>query len=197
MDSSGPHRRRRAGAGSRGLRWVIRSLTVIIAVSLAGGIAAALAGGPLSDLGSGAGGLFGIPSLLTTLIALFVAIPTATVVARQARHSPGWLRAGVVVAAGAWIVAIGYFVIAHAVDPCVNGWWHARTRIGDQPLCERFGPELNVHTRFHLLAHAAPAAVLLAAYVWSIRRWVTVEQCVQRSSSRLRSAGSRATDIAR
>lgn len=48
-----------------------------------------------------------------------------------------------VIAAGAWIVAIGCFVIGHAVDPCVNGWWDARSRIGDQRLCERFGPDLN------------------------------------------------------
>ena len=55
--------------------------------------------------------------------------------------------------------------------PCVNGWWDARSRIGDQLLCERFGSELNWHTRFHLLAHAAPASVLLGAYLWAIRRW--------------------------
>ena len=140
-------------------------------VSLIGGVAAALIGGSLTDLGSGAGGLFGIPSILTTLIALFVAIPAAVAISRQTRLSPGRLRAAIVIGSGAWIVAIGYFVVAHAVDPCVNGWWDAQSRIGDQPLCERFGQELNWHTRFHLLAHAAPAAVLLGAYLWAIRRW--------------------------
>jgi len=50
-----------------------------------------------------------------------------------------------VIAAGAWIVAIGYLVVAHAVDPCVNG--------------------------FHLLAQAAPAAALPVLYLWAIRRW--------------------------
>ncbi len=156
---------------SRGVRWTIRSFTVVIAISLVGGIAAAAVGGSLTDLGSGAGGLYAVPALLTTLIALFVAIPAAVAVARQARGSPGWFRTGVMVAAGAWIVAIGYFEVAHAVDPCVNGWWDASSRIGEQPLCERFGTELNWHTRFHLLAHAAPAAVLLAIYLGAVRRW--------------------------
>lgn len=155
----------------RSLRWTIRSFVVVIAVSLLGALASALVGGSLTDLGSGAGGLFGIPSILTTLIALFVAIPAAMAVARQTRHSLGWFRSAVVIAIGAWVVAIGYFVVAHEVDPCANGWWDSRTRIGDQPLCERFGPDLNWHTRFHLLAHAAPAAVLLGAYLWAIRRW--------------------------
>ena len=132
----------------------MRSFAAVIIVSLIGGIAAALVGGSLSDLGSGAGGLFGIPSILTTLIALLMAIPAAVAVSRQALRSPGWLRAAVVTGIGAWVVAIGYFVVAHAVDPCVNGWWDGRSRIGDQPLCERFGSELNWHTRFHLLAHA-------------------------------------------
>lgn len=159
---------------SAGLRWTVRSLTVVIAVSLIGGIAAAALGGSFTELGSGAGGLYGIPSLLTTLIALFVAVPASVGIARQARRSPGWLRAAIIVGGGAWIVAIGYFVVAHALDPCVNGWWDARSRIGDQPLCERFGSELNWHTRFHLLAHAAPAAVLLVVYLWAIRRWATL-----------------------
>ncbi len=160
---------------SRGVRWTTRSLTVVIVVSLIGGIAAAVLGGALSNLGSGAGGLFGIPSILTTLIALLLAMPAAVGMVRQTRRSPGWLRSATVIAVGAWIVAIGYFMVAHAVDPCVNGWWDSRSRIGDQPLCERFGPDLNWHTRFHLLAHAAPATVLLATYLWAAKRWAQLD----------------------
>ena len=159
--------------GSRSLRWTTRSLTIVIVASLIGGVAAAALGGSFTDLGSGAGGLFGIPSALTTMIALFIALPAAVIAARQAGHAPGWLRHAAVIGAGAWIVAFGYFMVAHAVDPCVNGWWDARSRIGNQPLCERFGSELNWHTRFHLLAHAVPAAVLLAIYLRAIRRWPT------------------------
>jgi len=155
----------------RGLRFTTRSMTAVIVVSLIGGLAAAVLGGSLSELGSGAGGLFGIPSLLTTLIALFLAVPTAIGMALQARHSTGWLRWGAVTVVGAWLVAIGYFVVAHAVDPCFNGWWDNHSRIGDQPLCRRYGRELNWHPRFHLLAHAAPAAILLALYLFALRRW--------------------------
>lgn len=170
-------------AGSRWLRWTVRSFTTVIGVSLTAGIAAATVGGPLTDLGSGAGGLFGIPTILTTAIALFLAIPAGVIASRGARRSPGWLKAAVVIAGGAWIVAVGYFVVAHAVDPCINGWWDSASRIGDQPLCERFGPELNWHTRFHLLAHAAPAALLSAAYSWAIRRWAIVEPAPAVSTS--------------
>lgn len=165
----GPRHRYR----KRRLRWTIRAFVVVIGVSVVGGVAAAAIGGPLTGLGSGAGGLAGIPSLLTTLIALVLAVPAAIGIARRTRGSPGWVRATVVVGLGAWVVAIGYFVVAHAVDPCVNGWWDATSRIGGQPLCERYGAELNWHTRFHLLAHAGPAALLLGAYVLAVGRWGT------------------------
>ncbi|MDG2026236.1 MAG: hypothetical protein P8J50_03945 [Acidimicrobiales bacterium] len=149
------------------MMWLIGAVVV---VSLVGGVAAALVGRGLVDPGSGAGGLFGMPSTLLTLIALVLGVPAAVMVARAVRPGDGWVGAAVIVGAGAWIVAIGYFVVAHAVDPCLNGWWDGRSRIGSQPLCERFGPELNWHTRFHLLAHAAPAAGLFAIYFWAVRR---------------------------
>lgn len=156
---------------SRSLRWTTRSLVIVVSVSVAAGAAAAIIGGPLTVLGSGAGGLLGIPAILTTLIALLLAIPAGIGIARRTRGSPGWFRAAIVIGGGAWVVAVGYFVVAHAIDPCVNGWWDGRSRIGGQPLCERFGAELNWHTRFHLLAHAAPAVPLLAGYLWAIGRW--------------------------
>lgn len=153
------------------VRWTIRTLIAVIAVSVVAGVAAALIGGSLTGLGSGYGGLDGYPSLLTALIAVFLALPAAVMAARQVRGSARWLRVPVVVAGGAWLVAISYALVAHVIDPCVNGWWDLQTRVGDQPLCERFGSELNWHTRFHLLAHAAPAALLLVGYTWAIRRW--------------------------
>lgn len=156
---------------SRAVRLTVNAFSVVIGISLLLGLVAAAAGGSLSDLGEGVGGLYGVPSLLTTVIAVFVALPAAVAMGRRAQRAPGWLRHALVVAAGAWIVAIGYVQVAHSIDPCVNGWWDPRSRIGDQALCERFGTELNWHTRFHLLAHAGPAAALLAVYVWSLRHW--------------------------
>lgn len=176
---------RGASRSSRSLRWTVRSLVIVIAVSVVAGAAAAIIGGPLTDLGSGAGGLFGIPSMLTALISLLLAIPAGIGIAKRTRNSPGWFRAAIVISGGSWIVAVGYFVVAHAIDPCVNGWWDGSSRIGGQPLCERFGAELNWHTRFHLLAHAAPAAVLLAGYLWAIGRWGSPHADLDAPSSRV------------
>lgn len=151
--------------------WMMRALTLIIAISVVAGIAAAAVGGSLSDLGSGYGGLYGLPAMLLTALALLLGIPAAVIIGRRLGPESGRLRIAVLVIAGVWVVAIGYSMVAHIVDPCVNGWWDARSRIGSQPLCERFGSELNWHTRFHLLAHAAPAAVLLGVYIYLIKRW--------------------------
>ncbi|MGI9624119.1 MAG: hypothetical protein ACR2PK_14890 [Acidimicrobiales bacterium] len=150
--------------------WLIWTLTIIIVVSLVAGIAAASIGGSLSDLGSGYGGLYGLPAMLLSALALLV-ILAAVIVGRSLGPKSGRLRIAILVIAGVWLVAIGYSMVAHMVDPCVNGWWDARSRVGSQRLCERFGSELNWHTRFHLLAHAAPAAVLLGVYMYVIRRW--------------------------
>ena len=98
-------------------------LGIIIVVSVVGGLADALIGRGFTDLGDGAGGLFGVPSLLLTLVALVLGLPAAAIVARLVRPADGWIGVAVLVGAGAWVVAIGYFVVAHAVDPCVNGWW--------------------------------------------------------------------------
>jgi hypothetical protein len=141
-------------------------------VSFIGGVAAVVLGGPFTDLGTGAGGLGAIPSLLLDLTAVAIGAPASVLVARQLRTEAAWLRATATAGGGLWIIAVGYFVIAHWVDPCVNGWWDSGTRIGSQPLCERFGNELNWHTRVHLLAHAAPATILVVGYVWAVRRWV-------------------------
>ncbi|MFZ9042097.1 MAG: hypothetical protein ACO225_10510 [Ilumatobacteraceae bacterium] len=153
------------------MRLTSESLAVVVSVSVVMGLAAALVGGPLTGLGSGFGGLYGLPAMIMLLIAVGIAIPAAVVTARRAGRLHRRLGAAAVIAGGAWVVAIGYSSVAHAVDPCLNGWWDAASHIGDQPLCERFGNELNWHSRFHLLAHAVPAAVLLAAYLWSVVRW--------------------------
>ena len=76
----------------RAIRWTIGSLAVVVVVSVIAGVVAALFGGSLTDLGSGAGGLYGIPSLLTTAIALLVAMPVAVLTARRADRVAGRLR---------------------------------------------------------------------------------------------------------
>ena len=133
--------------------------------------AAALIGGSFSRLGDGYGGLWGIPALVLTLIALVVGVVAAIKAARSLGPGSGRLRIALLLVVGVWVVAIGYSVVAHLVDPCVHGWWDETSRVGFQPLCERFGAELNWNTRFHLLAHAVPAGVLLALYLSIVQRW--------------------------
>lgn len=153
------------------VRLMTATVTVVIVVSVVAGIGAAALGGSLTDLGSGYGGLWGVPALLLTFAALILGVAAVIAIGRAFGPEVRRLRLAVLVLAGVWVVAIGYTSVAHLVDPCVNGWWDASSRIGSQPLCERFGSELNWHTRFHLFAHAVPAAILLVPYVWAMRRW--------------------------
>ncbi|MGI9597566.1 MAG: hypothetical protein ACR2QK_15485 [Acidimicrobiales bacterium] len=143
----------------------------MVALSLIAGIAAAALGGSVTKLGNGYGGLWGLPALLLTIVALVLGVAAAIAIARTVPPEARRFRLAVLALAGAWLVAIGYGNVAHLIDPCANRWWDANSRIGSQPLCERFGSELNWHTRFHLVAHAAPAAILLVPYLWAIRRW--------------------------
>ncbi len=159
-------------SNSRLVRWLVRALFVITGVSAVAGIAAAAIGGPFADLGSGFGGLWGVPALLLVLLALGVGIPAGVKVARRLRSDRRWLLAALIVVGGVFVVAFGYVQVAHSTDPCANGWLDLRSRIGSQPLCERFGSEVSWHTRFHLAAHALPGFGLLAAYAWGVNRWV-------------------------
>ncbi|MDX2379541.1 MAG: hypothetical protein QNM02_07265 [Acidimicrobiia bacterium] len=157
------------------------TITLVVVVAVVAGMVAATLGGSLTDLGSGYGGLWGLPALLLTLIALVLGVAAAIKIGLELSPESGRLRIVVLLVAGAWLVAMVYANVAHMVDPCANGWWDASSRVGSQPLCERFGSELNWHTRFHLLAHAGPAAILLVAYLWAIQRWgTTVNGPVQR-----------------
>ena len=54
----------------------------------------------------------GVPwETLVLSVALFVALPAAVAMGRHAQRTDGWLRAAAVVGVGAWVVAIGYFVL--------------------------------------------------------------------------------------
>lgn len=154
------------------LRWgrlLAGSFAAVVLVSFALGIVAAVVGRSTTRLGEGAGGLFAFPSLVTTALAL-ASIPLAIVIAR--RSATRRIRSAAVLVGGAWVIAVGYIGVAHALDPCTNGWWDTSSRIGGQRLCERFGSDLNWHTRFHLLAHAAPAVLMVWLYAAAVRRFV-------------------------
>lgn len=147
------------------------TVVLVIVTALVAGGAAALIGGSFSSLGDGYGGLWGVPALVLPLIALVLGVVAAIKIARSLGRGSGRLRIVLLVVVGVWVVAIGYSEVAHLVDPCVHGWWDETSQVGSQPLCERFGSELNWNTRFHLLAHAVPAGVILALYLWTVQRW--------------------------
>ena len=134
------------GANSSGLpcivRWMILSLTVVIVLSVVAGVAATVVGGSLTRFGDGFGGLYGAPALLLTFIALMVGIPATIIVTKRLGPDDRRLRAGVVVLVGVWVIGVGYAQIAHSIDPCANGWWDARSRVGSRSLvaCEEKRP---------------------------------------------------------
>lgn len=150
---------------------MVIAVVLVLAIAVVGGGVAALFGGSLSELGEGYGGLWGAPALGLTLVALVLGTDAAIKISRDLRPGSGRLRIALLVVIGVWVVAVGYSEVAHQFDPCARRWWDARSQVGSQPLCERFGSELNWDTRFHLLAHAVPAALLLGINLWAIRRW--------------------------
>ncbi len=142
-------------------RLVVAVITVVVAASFVLGVVAAAVGGPLEALGNGFGGLQGVPALL-----LLVAALAGPVVAWRSAQPRPWP------AIGLWplVVLMTFAFVAHGIDPCVIGLLDGASRLGEQPLCERFGSDLNIHTRYHLLLHAAVAAVAVGA----VRRWFPV-----------------------
>lgn len=156
---------------TRVLRVMLVVVGLLVVIALVGGVAAALFGGSLSELGEGYGGLWGWPATILPLIALVLGVTAAIKISRDLGPGSGRLRIALLVVVGVWVVAIGYSEVAHIADPCVRGWWDEQSKLGSQPLCERFEAELNWNTRFHLLAHAVPAALLLGLYLWAVHRW--------------------------
>lgn len=144
------------------LRWLlVVGLLVANVVLLAMGAIAAAFGGELTSWGNGAGGLDGWADLSQTIFSLAVGVAAGIATFREGRAIP----IAVAVFATGLLIGTGYLIGGHLVDPCDRGWWDARNRIGDQPLCERFGFELGIHTRFHLLLHATlgvPSAAIAA-----------------------------------
>jgi hypothetical protein len=134
------------------------------------GVLVALSGGPLRFLGDGFGGGWGIPSL-ALLLAAVLGLP-ALLAAIFDLIRGRWAGATrLLLFLGPLLVGFGFDFIAHLVDPCFNGLWTIRSTLGEIPLCERFGLELNIHTRFHLLLHAAGAMPLAGLFWLALQKW--------------------------
>jgi hypothetical protein len=67
-------------------------------------------------------------------------------------------------------VALGYFFVPHAVDPCSVGLWDLQSRIGTQSLCEFAAGSVSTNVRFHLLEHALVTAVLFLPWAALVLR---------------------------
>ncbi len=147
-----------------------RIILINCGLSLFLGLLAAVVGGPLTALGNGIGGANGIPDLVF-LIAVLLGLPGLirgiTGIIKKEYHQVKW----VFVFAGPLFISTGYILIAHALDPCLNGLWDLSSRIGNTiPLCERFGPEINIHTRFHYLWHVLPTLPLVWLYGYFLNK---------------------------
>lgn len=165
---------------NRGTRWQRRAdrlarfafqiMLITIVIGLALGLAAALTGGALTRLGSGPGGLWGVPDMIL-IVTMLLGVPSLILgfVALSQRH---WRDVARMLAYfGPLVISAGYIIIPHILDPCARGVWGVFSAFRDIPLCERFGLELNVHTRFHLFWHVAPTGILVAVYGLALRRW--------------------------
>ena len=141
-------------------------LAVDFTVSLIIGSLVAIRWPFLSEWGGGFGGGNGLP-VLGYLIALFLGVPSLLAAIQDSNNRVGRLIPFV----GPFIILVGFAGVSHALDPCVTGLWDASSRLGSQTLCERFGAELNIHTRFHLLYHAIFPTVVLVPLYWLALGW--------------------------
>ena len=150
-------------------RWSFWLIVINLAVWFLLGVLAALIGGPLTNLGNGLGGGWGMADLLFGL-AMLLALPSLFV----GFYDLFKKRSGAVSKIMAYIfaltIALGYIFIAHSLDPCFLGIWTIFSKLGAIPLCEFFGPELNIHTRFHLLWHVLPTLPLVLLYGLILKR---------------------------
>ncbi len=141
------------------LGWQILLVTSALSVLL--GILAAVFGGAFTELGRGVGGGNGFPTLIFLIPALFGLI---LLVQNIFKKKKDWSLL-LLVFLGPLIISFGYIIIAHEFDPCFNDLWNINSQIGDGiRLCERFGNEINIHTRFHYLWHITPTIPLIWLY---------------------------------
>ena len=146
-------------SGLARLGW--RIILLVSGISLLLGLLAALVGGSLTALGNGPGGGNDIPDLVFSISIILGLFLVFRGVIKREKTKTRWLFVFV----GPLLISIGYILIAHTFDPCDNGLWDLSSRIGESiPLCERFGSEINIHTRFHYLWHIVPTLPLVWLY---------------------------------
>ena len=143
------------------------------AVSAVLGLVAAAVGGPLSALGAGPGGLWGVPQLLLLAVAGLVGAPVGIAAVLGGIRRGAWRRVayGSAMLLGPLLLAFGSFAVPHAVDPC-GGTFDLRTRVASVPVCMRYDSTaggISVDDRFHLLLHGAVAGPMAVPVLLHIR----------------------------
>jgi hypothetical protein len=144
-------------------------------ISLIFGLIAALFGGRFERFGVGIGGGYGVPDLIFLVAALF-GLPSflhglRLLIGRE-RGASRWLLAFL----GPLLISFAYILVPHTLDPCSNGLWTLTDQIGTSvQLCERFGSDIDIHTRFHYLWHILPTL----PFVWIYRKVMPVRTAVR------------------
>jgi hypothetical protein len=141
-----------------------------LGVGLVAGLVAFLAAPSLDELGSGPGGLFGAPALVL-LASAVLGLPMllySLVSLARGRLRDGWY---LVIAVLQWCIAVAFFYVAHAFDPCALGLLDDSSSFLGAPLCSYWGGGLQTAARLHLLHHVlVPALPLMAVQVVLLRR---------------------------
>lgn len=149
--------------------WSFRLIVMSLSIWLILGLLAAIFGGPLTNLGSGFGGVWGVPGLVF-LFATLLALPSFLIGFADLFQKQAGAIKRMLVYGFSLLIAFGYVFIAHGLDPCFLGIWHVFSKLGSIRLCEQFGGELNIHTRFHLLWHVLPTLPLVGIYWFAYKR---------------------------
>jgi hypothetical protein len=149
------------------LTLVTRSLLVGNAICAALGLLAALVGGSLEGLGSGAGGLAGVPTFLLLVVAAVCLVAGVALAVRGGRSALGQAA---LLALGPLLVFAVTFQGAHVIDPCNLGVLDLGDKYDGTRVCWPADGGLYVNERFHLLHHGVVGTVAAGALVLATRR---------------------------
>jgi hypothetical protein len=144
------------------------------------GVLAAVLGGGWAQWGAGLGGGWGLPALIFELPVL-LGIPSLIIGVQGFFRKNRRKMVYLIFFFAPLFISFAFIIVAHALDPCALKIWTLNDHWGTQKLCERFGNDINIHTRFHLLLHVMPIFILLMAYRFLFRkiyRTVQTEQGV-------------------
>jgi len=137
--------------------WVNTSLFFVL-----GGLGALL-GGAWTSVGEGLGGGWGVPSMVFNL-SILLSMPGLIIGFHKMMKKGFRNKVGLIFFLVTFAISVAFILIAHSVDPCDRRFWTLSDRWGTQPMCERFGSGISIHTRFHLLLHAAPIFIVMLIY---------------------------------